>query len=911
MRVRCDACGHPQPPGGSAGDLCTRCGQAVRRERRCYWCAKWIPEAKYCRSCGAETVKPALYGAARMLKEAGSDRFTLPKQLRAFDRDRLENFSRIYERHAAVAARHVDDVRFLERHLHRRHWSAVLEDELVAQLPWPEETLRRLDAAAAPALDGLPAAKALGERSPFPLTRQLAALVRLALDDFTAHAAAVSVFRSSEPPLRAEAALVLTGWRVLWSAGRPRGLERELLEELRGPDSPLAAAVGRGFLGDVDPDRLREALAAPDPRLSLGAALVLGDVDRLRSALDGDPLERRAAGAKLVELGVIRPVVEAVERSPLEVQRELVESLARRKTPVPEAEETLLGIAESTEDETLRYGAVRVLCRRLRPEWALRLARAARGESSIYQSILQAEGLTPEAAVEMGDFLLREGRFTRSQYGLSALAERGTMPADFVSSRFDRAPREAREELLRFAELQLGRSMDEALHRFLLQTAFGPHDAKLRAAAWWVLRRTYRARGDVRGEGPFRLRKEEAERAFGSLAAFLPRLAAVLRDPDTMKEVGYFEMLAHLLGSADDGAVVAIREAGGAGEELLDALLEAAGGPYWPSTVEAAITLASRIAAVPALHARALERLRLLPRKGNYAYDRALRRLELAAFGLPEESEWSQLPETFVLARFRKASREEQRELLKIADHQLVHHKEETQSYLLPLLLEVALRPGDPELRVLAMAMHADRARGPFGRFALRREAVEHGYGSYEGFLKLLPGALRDPGGALDFLGELFGQPRPGDAEELAAAGEPGRAVIRAMLDLIGGPEEPGTQDLRRRVLRHLERSGRHPTWREEVAAGLDRVAPDLRAEAARIRSVFRPEPPPAPPPDPAPEPPAVDWAAKQRTAEKLSAELQEEIIRIMAGSGTPDEKARETMRLSREFQARMKDLYA
>ena len=143
-RAICDVCGEPQPPDWKAGDLCSHCGKAARHDVRCYWCAKWTPAAKFCRSCGAAIVEERLYGAARMLKDAGTDRFTIPKQLKEFDPDQIENFSRIYQRHAVAVARHVDEVRFLERFLYGKDQSAVLEDLLIPQLPWPEETLARM-----------------------------------------------------------------------------------------------------------------------------------------------------------------------------------------------------------------------------------------------------------------------------------------------------------------------------------------------------------------------------------------------------------------------------------------------------------------------------------------------------------------------------------------------------------------------------------------------------------------------------------------------------------------------------------------------------------------------------------------------------------------------------------------------
>ena len=53
------------------------------------------------------------------------------------------------------------------------------------------------------------------------------------------------------------------------------------------------------------------------------------------------------------------------------------------------------------------------------------------------------------------------------------------------------------------------------------------------------------------------------------------------------------------------------------------------------------------------------------------------------------------------------------------------------------------------------------------------------------------------------------------------------------------------------------------------------------------------------------------DWAAKQKIVEKLGTELQKAIFRIMAGSGTPEEKSEEASRLSQEYQAKIKELYS
>lgn len=934
MRARCEACGQAQPPDWKAGDLCSHCGKAVRHDVRCYWCAKWVPAAKFCRACGAAVVEERLYGAARMLKDAGTDRFTIPKQLQEFDPDQIENFSRIYQRHAIAVARHVDEVRFTERFLRQKHWSAALEDQLVPQLPWPEEMLGRMSAPAHPPGDGVAALKAIGETSPFAATRSLAALARLRLDDWTAYKDAASAFHSADPTIRAEAALTLTDWRVLTAYGRPRDDGRAIHEELQKSPFKVEAAVAVALLGGPHGELLKEALASPDRDVSFGAAIALGEVDRLQAALSGDELEKIAAGNKLIALGIIKPVVKVVEKSPLEVQQELVESLLRRKEPAPEAAETLLEIVETTRDRSLRERAARILCRQIEPGWVLRIARAAQEDRSIYQSLLQAEGLAPDAAVELGDFLIANGHFSMHQYGMSALAEKGGMPDSFVPSRFGQADEKTRAELLRFAEVQLERRRSEELHRFVMNVVFGPYPAKTRAAAWWTLHRWYRSQGEHRGEGPFRLERSILERFFGSVGAFLPKLAAVLEDRETMKEVGYYEMMARVLSSADDTAVAAMQSQESAADELVRALLSAVRGDYWPNTIEGMIKLLSRIGCHPRWRDAVVEGLRTLNRKGNYYYDKALRRLELSVHGLPEENEWKDLPADYIPSRFREAPVETQKEFLRVVDHQIVHHPGgDPDPALYRFLVDAALRSGDREVRIQAMEIHRDRARGKYSDFPLRRDAVQHGYGSFSEFVRILADAMRDAprigdNGILEFLAAVFGSPKAGDADVIAAEGEAGRILIDRMVEVALAPPEDLTTRLRRNVVRHLEHSGVHESWRDAVVLALERAravpGSDVASECERVLRRIRPSEPGRPALDDAPRetpqpshpvrplsaPPVVDYAEKGRIAQKMGAELQAAILMLMAGPGTPEEKMREATRMSEEYQARIKALY-
>ncbi len=631
MRAVCESCGRPQPPDWKAGDLCPHCGAAARSEARCFWCVKWTPAARFCRSCGAEVVPPALYGAARMLKDAGTDRFAIPKMLRELDPEQVENFSRIYQRHAVAVARHADEARFLERFLHHKGFGAAIEEELVPQLPWPEEALKLFSGPPLPPGDDLATAKAIEAATPLPATRSLAALVRLRLDDWKALRDALGVFASSDGTLRTEAALVLTGWRVRTAAG-PFDEDRALLQAIEDAPFPLEVAVRKARLGKKDPDRLREALASQNPETAFAAALALGDVDRLENALRGDEMEVIAAGRALAAMDLFRPLQGPLLNGSPDVQHDLIEAILRRKKPAPELSEALLRIVETTTNGTVRERAARLLCRKIPPEWALRVARAAGKERSIFQSLLsEGAGLPPETGIELAAFMVENGLFTMSQYGLSDAGRRGTIPDGFVPRHFERADAETRGELLRLAEEQLKARGDEALHRFVMNVLFGPYPAGTRKEAWWALSRWY-VGIKYGSKGPMAIRVEAIERFFGSVPAFVPKLTAVVRDPATLKEVGVMDFLADLFDEADPEAVPALLADEAAARDLVKALLGILTGDFYVNLRTGAVKLLGLVGAHPAWRDEVIAELdRLRGKEGydlTYWSERMIRRLK-------------------------------------------------------------------------------------------------------------------------------------------------------------------------------------------------------------------------------------------------------------------------------------------
>ncbi|HEY4331042.1 MAG TPA: hypothetical protein VGM78_00670, partial [Ilumatobacteraceae bacterium] len=358
MRAACERCEQLQPTDWQPGDLCVHCGEAVRHEVRCAWCAKWTPLATYCRNCGAEVVDEQHYGAARMLKDAGVDRFSIPKQLAAMDPDQVDNFTRIYQRHAIVVTRHVEQLAFLQRWLRHQQWATDLEEALIPELPWPDPRLEQLSTAPIALLDGSPAervatAAAIESATPLATTRAVAAIARLRLDDWDALPAALDAFRASDSAIQDEAALAITSWRVQIGAG-PVDDVGPLVEVLRRSPFAVEAAVRLAALtrGDVAvPDAAR---TSGDRETAIGAALVTGDVDRLEAALHGDTLEQAAAGSALARLGVTARLAPVLRDAPDDVRGPIVDALAFAKRPLPDLTDALLEVVESTTNDRLR-----------------------------------------------------------------------------------------------------------------------------------------------------------------------------------------------------------------------------------------------------------------------------------------------------------------------------------------------------------------------------------------------------------------------------------------------------------------------------------------------------------------------------------------------------------------------------
>jgi hypothetical protein len=489
MRAACESCGALQPPDWASGDLCVACGVSARREARCFWCARWTPKAKFCRHCGAEAVDERLYGAARMLKAAGTDQLTVPTRLRELDADRVENYLRMYQTQAAVVARHAEDLRFLERFLRARGYSAALEEELIPLLPLNEAALARLPPGPPPAGSDADCVRAIGARSPFEKTRALAAAAALRLGDWGAREAAAAAFKSKDGWVRAEAALALCSWRALDVLGLPPAVD-EVAETLAESPFPRPSAVALALIGrPADPAALKSALDAPDPDDSFGAALALADLDRLRAGLRGTEHQRLVSAGCLARFEDLAALPDVLRAGPAPVTARVVKELAGLERAVPELAEALFEIALATTDAQVQENAVRALRRGLNPAWAGRLARAAKKED-VYVLLLDPEtDLGPEPAFEVLDAALAAGKTALHARLLQQTATRWLKSEDFTA--VARALRSAPAAVAADLVGQIAR-LDRplpALAAALYDFALAATDARARERAVFALRR--------------------------------------------------------------------------------------------------------------------------------------------------------------------------------------------------------------------------------------------------------------------------------------------------------------------------------------------------------------------------------------------------------------------------------------
>lgn len=577
-RATCESCHGAQPVDWKAGDLCVHCSGPVRREARCFWCNTWQPAGGFCRQCGAEQVAHEHYGAARMLTLSGADMFSIPKHVREMDPGRLAVFGDKYARQRGVVSRHVDDLVFVEGYCRHKGFASELEDELVAGLPWTDDTAAAFQHVAGP-VDGMERLHAIIDATPFENTRGLAVTALLWSGDWTVLRQVAGLARAHDR-VGHEAALAVTWWRTATACRLNRHqVPLDVLElvELRDQVAVRLAWFGR----EADPEQLAAARRSLDPDLAFAAALATGELQTLRDALKGDPISQRAAAAVLAERGELASLQGWLRGVDSDAQHDIINALARdEKGRAGTIGPLLLEIMEATDDERVIVDAGRVLARATDRATAVRVAAACKGEIYVVQALMHENtGLSPDDLGKVGAELAKRGYLSHHKYGVSEAAKRGAFPDDFVPRIFDQVDENQKLELCRFAECQLEGRPIEVVHAFLIRTVFGPYSAKVRAAAWWALSRGYQ-REKYGWFGPLELTPVSIERFFPSVPLFMNAFIAVLGDFDTLKEVGLYDFLHRLVHDLDAAKVDALRPYEPC-ERLVEAMSAAAELDVW------------------------------------------------------------------------------------------------------------------------------------------------------------------------------------------------------------------------------------------------------------------------------------------------------------------------------------------
>jgi len=547
MRALCESCDQPQPRDWRPGDLCVHCGQAVREEARCHWCSKWGPKGKFCRKCGSMSVPPERYGAARILKEMGASVFEIPKLLGELDPELVETHEAIYATHAAAANRHIDDALWLSGFLYQKHWAEELAEELIPQLPWPEEKLKLFSRRQPEKMADLDRARQLSESSPAEMVRNLAHLVRLRLGDFSGIRHSANLLYAENSPMAAEAALQMTGWRALLTTYLEvdRFYRMELLEKspLPAHAAPRLAAMGKkpapeySLTGEPDTDFLIHVVDA--------------NVDKLTEYLRApDPLQGFAAASKLTQLGFADRTGALLARLDDEHLQELLSDIVRARKPVPSLHKDLLQLVERTENHRVARLAARAICLSADHATLLRLYDLGGDDHDILQALLQSKA-APETLVEILWRLVRDERFHGEQWGLDAAAQPGLLPDSFVEQAYGTASDKVRMGLLRLAELQIEArafTPGTTIEHHVMRQCFRGGPPALVKEAWTVMHRV-QMRREVGLSVPCELTVANVAE-FWELRVFLMGLAALLGSWRESEYIGFRDDLSRFLGSA-------------------------------------------------------------------------------------------------------------------------------------------------------------------------------------------------------------------------------------------------------------------------------------------------------------------------------------------------------------------------
>ncbi len=482
MRATCETCGQAQPPDWKPGDLCGSCGNVVRREKRCHWCVKLTPDGKFCRHCGAGQVPDEQYGAARWLKSLGTDQFALPERLAAMEPDQVAHFTRLYQKHAMVAERHVSDIAYAESFARQRGWARLWEEILLPMLPMKEAELADITLPPLRGTTDLEKLLEIRETSPLPVSRLLSALARiriwqLSMLDYDEMGLgedmklALSHLQDPEPTVRLEVSLTLSHWRFT-STGfvfSQREIESNLQEAMRGPallEAGTSLALMTSYAQGEPQGVYAEALASEDQDIAFAAALANYRPEPLLAALRV-PRCQFAAAQALTQARVgfdLAALLPTFNQNELDI---IWRVLAHQQRPRPDLRAYFIAeLAQPATPTPTRNTLRELLALDLQPGDAARLLRE-NPDRSFGANLLKNPALTPPDLVELcreyvALDMFEPHNFPNGDYPL--------LPLGFVQENWRSAPATSLHTLRVMAEgqLQTGTPAEaQTMHKFL------------------------------------------------------------------------------------------------------------------------------------------------------------------------------------------------------------------------------------------------------------------------------------------------------------------------------------------------------------------------------------------------------------------------------------------------------------
>ncbi len=346
-------------------------------ELRCPACVRFRPPQGLCPVCGCGAVPLERFGVARMLLQAGVDRFALAQRVATLDLRQAEVLERQYAEQWERAWPLIEDVRRCEAHLLQHGFVEEMEDMLAGWLP-VDPVLLAKEVGPPERPETL---EALFSKSSSWHVRRLAAIALMhqgrASSDIVSRVYSAMLDEDGERT-RVEAMVALTRWRVRrWARIGAEGWKhvRELARKSLGhPELAPRAAVAwmhasRGEEPEVDIHfALRQGLSHPDLDVRFECALCLNDERVIAEALDApDPELVSQARKALASRGSLPLFERLASEGGAAFARDVVSQLPHEVPP--EALEALLSVSERGPDR-LTEALLQLLGGRPFAEWS-------------------------------------------------------------------------------------------------------------------------------------------------------------------------------------------------------------------------------------------------------------------------------------------------------------------------------------------------------------------------------------------------------------------------------------------------------------------------------------------------------------------------------------------------------------